>query len=204
MNPLQTQPLRPVPAPQCDVELVLLDATDAWRGQPPDRILFLDIDGVLHPEGRSRNGLLSQMGNFCVAVGKGDPNVECAIVISSTWRTAYDLQTLRSFFPLETAKRIIGVTPEFDEAPMELNVGYSKRLMGHGIRQYEIEHWMQAFAPRGQWLAIDDRACFFREDCVNLFLVPQDGHGAGGIGITIQVAQDLTKRIAGFVRAPGN
>ena len=75
-------------------------------------ILFLDFDGVLHPE-YDRQAAPADVA-FChlprfEAVMRDHPEVE--IVISSTWREQFPLDDLRARFSPDIAARIVGATP---------------------------------------------------------------------------------------------
>ena len=75
-------------------------------------ILFLDFDGVLHPE-YDRQAAPADVA-FChlprfEAVMCDHPEVE--IVISSTWREQFPLDDLRARFSPDIAARIVGATP---------------------------------------------------------------------------------------------
>lgn len=124
--------------------------------------LFLDFDGVLHLEADTYIDPFNQLVSFCAALRRGDPNQQIGIVISSAWRNMETLHELRSHFPPDIQRRILGVTPNFKKHHPALT----------GVRQREIEHWMQAHAPQGRWLAIDDRANYFDNACPHLFWMP--------------------------------
>lgn len=112
-------------------------------------ILFLDFDGVLHPEGEGH--LPNDGTDFCFlprleALLRDFPLV--AIVISSTWRQRLTLDQLRAFFSPDIAARIIGVTP----APRRDAAGYV-----HARREGEICAWLAANGGVEQpWVALDD------------------------------------------------
>ena len=82
-------------------------------------ILFLDIDGVLHPliprkdRPASEAALLSYLPRLAGVLFE-HPDIR--IVISSTWRVTRTLDQLRTLFPLPLQHRLIGVTPALDEA----------------------------------------------------------------------------------------
>lgn len=125
-------------------------------------ILFLDFDGVLHPDELRFDQPFCFMENFCEAVRDSDSRGVTRIVISSSWRTNHHLDELVVYFPMDIAIRIVGVTPN-------LVVNYT---LQPGLRQTEIETWMAENAPNGKWLAIDDRAGMFQPGCQNLFHIP--------------------------------
>lgn len=72
-------------------------------------ILFLDFDGVLHPDPCKTDKLFCHMDKFCEVLRAMQPNV--AVVISSLWRTKYPLKALRKLFPRDLRDCIIDVTP---------------------------------------------------------------------------------------------
>lgn len=127
-------------------------------------ILFLDFDGVLHPEPCSDSSIL-----FChlprlESVLRDFPDVR--IVISSTWRTAHTLDNLKANFSPDIAQRIIGVTPAWRDLPDLLDT------IGHTyVRQVEIEGWLRASGrPWEKWIAIDDKAYWFKPFLPNLVI----------------------------------
>lgn len=122
-------------------------------------LLFLDFDGVLHPEPCNEDRcfcFLSRLEN----VLRDYPEVD--VVISSTWRETRTLSTLRLFFSPDIAKRIIDVTPNWKEHQELFEIiGYQ--------RQTEIEAWLrQSKEPWRQWLAIDDKPYLFKPFLPNL------------------------------------
>lgn len=120
------------------------------------KFLFLDFDGVLHPDGEPdfcRRELFEQ---YLLAMP------EVRIVISSTWREDYPLPALRNIFCPSLQDRILGVTPV-------LEVGFDR-----GGRQREIEAWLSSWDMQGRpyvWVALDDWRPFFDEICPELILV---------------------------------
>jgi hypothetical protein len=58
-------------------------------------ILFLDVDGVLHPEGPSREPKFCRLPLLEEWL-RGRPGVE--VVISSSWREVHPFEELVSFF----------------------------------------------------------------------------------------------------------
>jgi hypothetical protein len=60
---------------------------------------------------------------------------------------------------------------------------------------------MRDVSPKGQWLAIDDRAELFEVGCKNVFLVPQYRPGMGA-GLNPQVSDELRQALRVFLRRP--
>jgi hypothetical protein len=125
-------------------------------------ILFLDFDGVLHPNSDRYDNPFCFMDNFCEAFLNADPDGLISIVISSTWRNDETLHELKAHFPDLIASRIVGVTPNLSGTGMPTK----------GLRQAEINEWLSDNIPSAQWLAIDDRSNYFEDNCPNLFLIP--------------------------------
>lgn len=114
-------------------------------------ILFLDFDGVLHPQ---YDGAWVPPGQaFChlprlEAVLRDFPSVD--LVISSEWRRQFPLDVLRARFSPDIAVRIVGATPAVASAPA-----------GHYVparREAEILQWLGSAgrSADGSWLALDD------------------------------------------------
>lgn len=126
----------------------------------PVTLLFLDIDGVLHPVDRAA-GVFSSKPLFEEAM-REFPHIE--IVISSSWRVDHTLDQLRGFFSSDIANRIIGVTPDFNIPGFDLDYRY--------LRQKVIEAWLKTNGRQdARWIALDDTDWMFRKDCRQLMLV---------------------------------
>lgn len=113
-------------------------------------ILFLDFDGVLHPECQ-----LSQRGeipDFCFlprleTLLRAFPHVR--IVISSSWREHKTLDELRGPFSADIAARIIGATA--------LPAPGATSSYTRARREREIVAWLEAHGGLDQhWVALDD------------------------------------------------
>lgn len=121
-------------------------------------ILFLDFDGVTHPEPYDQNAAFQQLPLIEAVVRDF---VEVEIVVSSSWRESHSLDELRKFFALDIQHRVVGVTPEIwdPERPQSF------------LRECECMAWLTGNRPAGtRWLAIDDRPSWFQPNCPNLFV----------------------------------
>lgn len=135
---------------------------DTYAGAP-DRftVLFLDFDGVLHPEYEGR--AVPPEVAFChlarfEALMADYPLVR--IVISSTWRAQFDIDNLRGRFAREVASRIIGITPIRRVSDGKLQ---SVQLDGLGGRESEIVDWLNRHGyMNSHWIALDDAIGDFR------------------------------------------
>jgi len=125
-------------------------------------ILFLDFDGVLHPDPCFDEARLFEHAPILAAALT--PYADVAVVLSTAWRTQRKLTELVAPLPAGLRERVIDVTPPcvFGEAPVEL-LPYR--------RQAECVQWLRA---RGEeqlpWLALDDRASLFEPYCEQLIL----------------------------------
>jgi hypothetical protein len=119
-------------------------------------ILFLDFDGVLHPQYDGEPTPVSEI--FChlprfESVMRDFPSVE--IVISSTWRIQFTLDELRARFSPDIAARIIDVTPQIECAD-------DNYLPAR--REDEILEWLKrAGLSCTLWIALDDAAWQFKQ-----------------------------------------
>jgi hypothetical protein len=119
------------------------------------RVLFLDFDGVLHPDPPS-----NELPLFCRAKLLEEwlvQHPDVCVVISSTWRLKRSLEQLKDYFPT-WQHRIVGMTPDIPLDSFQ--------------RQVECEAWMRAHAaPWTPWAALDDRLWNFRPFEKRLILV---------------------------------
>ena len=121
-------------------------------------ILFLDFDGVSHPEPYAPEAAFTQLPLIESVVRE---RVHVAIVVSSSWRESHSLDELRNFFAPDLQPRVVGVTPDL----------WDQALAPAYVRERECLAWLAANRPAGtRWLAIDDRLAFFQPNCPNLFL----------------------------------
>ena len=147
-------------------------------------ILFLDIDGVLHPlpdPGRSGEEQFTRL-ELLEEVLRQLPHVE--VVISSSWRELHPLEDIRTYFSHDVQARIVDVTPlrvAASEVPADVR---------EFVRHSECLAWLRRRRPAGTpWLAIDDVADLWAPDCENLLLID------GSTGLTSDSAQVLLQRL---------
>jgi len=120
-------------------------------------LIFLDIDGVLHPA----LPVGHEEGKFChlerfETIMREYP--EWKIVISSGWRLRYSLNKLRTFFSNDIADRIVGITPILLSSQP-------------AFRQREIEQYLRETShDLTPWIALDDSAGDYAENLPNLIL----------------------------------
>jgi hypothetical protein len=120
-----------------------------------EHILFLDFDGVLHPDPPN-----SQAPLWCRAPLVQDwltRNPHVSVVISSTWRLKRTTAQLQALFPA-WGHRIVGATSDLPQDNFQ--------------RQFECESWLREHAkPWTAWVALDDRAWNFRPFEKRLLLI---------------------------------
>ncbi|MBU0589191.1 MAG: hypothetical protein KJ852_16600 [Gammaproteobacteria bacterium] len=149
-------------------------------GPPYEWILFLDLDGVLHPEGVGAELEFCHLDIF-EQVMREFPQVQ--IVVSSSCRLGESIEDLRSHFSIDIQDRIVGITPrlpEFDSM--------------RGQRQRECEAWVSEHRPQARWLALDDRAQYFDAGCQRLVLILHV-HDSGA-GLEGAYVETLRQKIA--------
>jgi len=126
----------------------------------PD-ILFLDFDGVCHPEGCLSARLFEKLP-LIEAFLREQPHIE--VVISSSWRAYRKLDDLRKHFSPDIATRVVGLTPILARRAF---LGSAEA--GPRVRELECLQWLQSSSqPDAMWVAIDDQAGLFTPGCTNL------------------------------------
>ncbi|MFI8616294.1 HAD domain-containing protein [Acidovorax sp. NPDC077693] len=144
--------------------------------------LFLDFDGVLHPEFCHASKHFSCLAHF-EAVLRRFPEID--VVIASTWRLHTPIDELRSCFSADVADRVIDVTPNF----CQLADVSASMVSFH--REAECIAWLRANDRVAKpWLAIDDRSWLYRPFNPAVFLVN------GRTGLTADSAVALSIRLA--------
>ncbi|WP_411881255.1 HAD domain-containing protein [Polaromonas sp. YR568] len=134
-----------------------------------DLILFLDIDGVLHPWHREPRLLYRSVPIFEEAL-RAHPNIE--IVISSDRRIHESLEDLRKPFSRDIQARIIDVNPFFDGFTELEKSLFPSDLLNHP-RQLECLAWLATHRPGddSSWVAIDDTFDHFHPLQSNIYWV---------------------------------
>lgn len=135
--------------------------------------IFLDIDGVLVPEKKFDQPVLQKdMIKFDPVCLNEFENVlrrypTAKIVISSSWREMYSLQTISGLFSQDIAMRVVGVTPCLNPRIIDTHQHIRYQAVVEYLRQNDEEN-----AP---WVAIDDIAEFYKPD--NSVVVTDAYHG---------------------------
>lgn len=150
-------------------------------------ILFLDFDGVTHPDPCGDEELFCRLP-LLEELLREHPCVE--VVISSSWRLTHSLAQMRAFFAPDMRARVVGATPVRPRT-----AGLPRELADYE-RERECVAWMMNRRSRGAaWLAVDDRAWSFRPGCEQLVLTRT------GVGMTLETQRELRERIGSLTRA---
>lgn len=125
--------------------------------------IFLDFDGVLHPEGLDDVSRLFECALRLWKILRAVPAAQ--VVFSTSWRTEHSLDELVDFATTgggeDLADRFIGVTPTikvFDE------------LGDYRQRERQCLAWREQAGHIGDWLAIDDIDRWFSTPSRNVFI----------------------------------
>lgn len=108
------------------------------------RLVFLDFDGVLHPQ------VAFIAERFCrlpLLEGWLRARPDIQVVISSSWRLGQSMEELRSIFSTDLQPRIISTTQPGEDSG--------------GSREHQIRLWLLHEAPSARWVAIDDSEWLF-------------------------------------------
>lgn len=144
-------------------------------------ILFLDFDGVLHPEHCHESKHFCRLPILEAALRQVP---ETKVVITSTWRLEQSLENLRQRFSPDIANIIQGVTPRYSDLKNVPNTLVSYQ------REAECYAWLSSNnLAHCNWLAVDDRSWLYRPFCKSLFLVD------GRVGLTEADAYQLVTRL---------
>jgi hypothetical protein len=126
-------------------------------------ILFLDFDGVTHPDPCRKSDYFCQLPLIESVLRE---HLLVDVVISSSWRYEYQLEALQMHFATDIRQRIIDVTPNVTRTD---NEGWIPPELLQHHREWECRKWLRQHRPEQQpWLAIDDADAWFLPDCPNL------------------------------------
>lgn len=128
-------------------------------------VLFLDFDGVLHPDPcRDAARLFEHAPRLSAALA---PFADLAVVLSTAWRTHHDAGQLMRHLPAPLRAKVVGATPCFHA------IDCAPALVPYR-RQAECQHWIDRERPGADWLALDDRASGFEPYCDRLIATRSD------------------------------
>ncbi len=139
-----------------------------------DKYIFLDIDGVLVKEDRPEEEIDldaddlqtlkfdTQCANRFETIVRKYKNVK--IVISSSWREIFTLNTIKSKFSDDIAARVVGATPT---KSYDVDKYYRYQEVLDYLRQHGLEE--------NPWVAIDDIAEHFPPSAPVIVTDPFEG-----------------------------
>ena len=147
-----------------------------WQSQifhrrPFRMIVFLDFDGVLHPDRSNMAPKFCRMP-LLEAWLRERPVVE--VVISSSWREVHPFEELVSFFSEDLQTRVVGCTPRLQRSSDGGRfVGWAQTSEPFGLpvfaRELECRRWMHSsWEPCRNWAALDDMPELFEPTCAEL------------------------------------
>jgi hypothetical protein len=123
-------------------------------------LLFLDIDGVLHPVGVDYSFSSRFFSHLPPLEELLREFKSVDVIISSDWRLAESIEQLQRYFSADIRRRIIGATPQIDP-----------HVVVHHRRQLEIQAWLDGNdRSDADWVALDDWPLSFEAGFVRLVL----------------------------------
>jgi hypothetical protein len=129
-------------------------------------IVFLDFDGVLHPDPCNDRGRLFE--NAIRLAQSLSPFAEVGLVLSTAWRTLRPFDELLGMLPDELSERIVDRTPVFGSFKARPSLIPYRR-------HAECVQWLaDNHLQDSDWLALDDRPDEFAPYCDNLIACHSD------------------------------
>jgi hypothetical protein len=123
-------------------------------------LLFLDVDGVLHPVGADYSFSTRFFSHLPLLEELLREFKSVEVIISSDWRRAEGIEQLRRYFSADIRHRIIGATPQIDP-----------NAAVHHRRQLEIQAWLDGNGRSdAEWVALDDWPASFEAGFARLVL----------------------------------
>lgn len=136
-------------------------------------ILFLDVDGVLHPDPAPTRHYFCRLPLLEEILMDFD---KVQIVISSVWRLDWAAESeqidgMKEHFSLPLKNRIVGVTPDHRRTPPSR----APEGLADYLRDWECMDWLRTHRPPGTpFLILDDRPWLFRPNNPHLMVVDCD------------------------------
>ncbi len=116
-----------------------------------EKFIYLDFDGVLHPNVVEKKKLFSFMPKLAEVL-TGD---SAKIVISSSWRFHESFEYIKNLFPLTLQSMVVGCTGD---------AYFGRWARWNEIKQHVSTHCIE------EWIALDDAQMEFPPNCENLIL----------------------------------
>ena len=157
-------------------------------------ILFLDFDGVMHPNNQP-DWLFVRVPRLALWLDAW-PAVD--VVISSSWRVHHSQEEMVEMLGPIIGARVVGCTPWVVQQRDDNVYPASRTTVLAHERQREVEAWLAAsWDPSRAWVALDDMPNLFEADCGRLVV------STGREGISRENVQELSghARRAGLTRS---
>jgi hypothetical protein len=133
--------------------------------------LFLDFDGVMHPDRYGVDRYFCHLGRLEDWM-RQRPRVE--LVVSSSWRAVHPLDEIQSYFSQDLQHRIIGGTPQLLRDTW--SEAERKQVF---VREMEVGLWLEGSGMSATpWVILDDMAELFSPQHPQLVLCD------GRVGLT--------------------
>ncbi len=116
------------------------------------KLLFLDFDGVLHPNFSQERDYFCRIDLLMDALGSEISGLE--VIISSSWRFHHSFDQIVGYLPQALQRIVSGATPEVEP--------------GHLQRYREICAYLLQYNRVPDWRALDDDVNEFPKDCKKL------------------------------------
>ena len=116
------------------------------------KLLFLDFDGVLHPNFSHERDYFCRVDLLMNTLGNESRGLE--VIISSSWRFHHSFNELLGYLPQALQKIVSGATPEVEP--------------GRHQRYREICAYLIQYEHVTDWRALDDDLNEFPKDCKKL------------------------------------
>ncbi|MGJ7558535.1 HAD domain-containing protein [Variovorax sp. RB3P1] len=130
------------------------------RAGDSNDLLFLDVDGVLHPVGTDYSFSSKFFSHLTLLEELLREFSSVDVVLSSDWRLAESIEQLQRYFSADIRHRIIGATPQIDPD-----------VAIHHRRQLEIQAWLDGNdRSDAEWVALDDWPSSFEAGFARLVL----------------------------------
>ncbi|MDP2034560.1 MAG: HAD domain-containing protein [Polaromonas sp.] len=136
-------------------------------------ILFLDVDGVLHPDPAPTRHYFCRLP-LLEEILMDFSKVQ--IVISSVWRLDWaaesdQIEGMKEHFSLALKNRIVGVTPDHRQT----STSRAPEGLADYLREWECMDWLRTHRlPGTLFLILDDRPWLFRPNNPHLMVVDCD------------------------------
>ena len=178
---------------------------DPWdRGDPYgsdryDKVIFLDIDGVLNDEGPMQSEGVYVDPKMVDNLARIVEKTGAAIVLSSTWKNAY-LQFARDGFKTER-EPLLMLQNELDRCDLSVDgMTPSTSLSGPRARPFEIMEWLRRYWRTNAYVILEDDTFWEWGWLRNNVVTTQTSLGTDSYGRPV-VEKGLTKKHA--IRAIG-